>query len=1183
MTPALLLKLEALVYALLHSLWQSGVAFLVLWMLLRFIPARKAQLRYGLGVFALTAILAANVFTWAWLDVSVARKPQTRSSESSVALVAATKSVDATPSVAMPVGEPSPSSEQPSFQVASSPAVPKPMLAQNWIPWIAGVWLLGVLVFLIRTLHSMVGAGRLRKDSREVTDPALLALASEIGSLLKIAKRVRIFVSDHINMPAVIGCLQPVVLLPASMLTGAHPEYLRAVLAHEFAHIKRWDYLINIAQMLIESLLFFNPFVWWISRQIRREREACCDQIAAQQCQTPAHYLKAVIACAQPAEAEMRHRLPDVALALGGPNANDDKPLVDRAKRLLQPGYRPAVRVRWLTMLGILAGTALILYSMIQGAHVAAKILTPKERIEQIAELRKEYAKKSDLNQNSVQKNIRVSGSVLLEDGAELPKLAEMGILSESSDGAGFDERQTRIGAFDHEVSSGKITVYAWAQGYAPVVAGPFQGDNDLKDIHLVLKKGFEATVRVTDESSKPIEGVEITLAYGSTRFPNNGLGKATVPTNSNGEAKIANAESVNAALRLRKLGFKAVELNEVKLDPQNPLNLTMSPGNHVAGVVRALEDPSKIIPKATFHIAQTRKPDGHMGYGLGGGPVFATTDEKGAFVIDTLLDGVTYIVVVKADGYRPALLKLTNESGNVDVSLKSALSMKGKVINLPPNADARISYYEYVRAPGELNTIHNPHQRSVELQMRDGVGHFELRDLYEGLVNFFINGKGYQLDDFTESRDDIVIDFAAKPEDEEVLISNVPKRKVVIQFDVPEGSPAAEGSLKITYQRAGNKAGFNTVVKPEKVEKPQPKEVVKGKPNRPLTSWGEKTISVANGRAEIEAPVPNRLNLNLDGLTGYTTSPKFNRDWNGPFFEVGEGATVFEQRIPVAAAGAIYGEIVNADGSALNHVRVEVRGASSEFVFRHMQGTRKDDLTQGFIVTPLPLGGEYLLKVKKDPSVVVAAQVRLDEKMPNQKMRIVIPVGKTIYADVSDEDGKAVPDHPFYFTTSENPGSNIELGFYRSDENGRVTIPEVNTEYSGSYTLRSESQKDYIPAFYEFIAGQSPVKIQLSKGLILEGVAINVETGKPMADAKIYALPNHKKPASAVSELTVAHQAEAITDAEGRFRFSNLPDKEMTIQSYSAYLEDLKTPPVARPGQTEPVILKLKPYPRNN
>src|SRR5262249_62123234 len=90
------------------------------------------------------------------------------------------------------------------------------------------------------------------------------------------------------------GWLHPVILLPASTLTGLSPGQIESILAHELAHIRRHDYLVNLLQSLVETLLFYHPGVWWVSRRIREERELCCDDLAVGVVGGPVLYAEAL-------------------------------------------------------------------------------------------------------------------------------------------------------------------------------------------------------------------------------------------------------------------------------------------------------------------------------------------------------------------------------------------------------------------------------------------------------------------------------------------------------------------------------------------------------------------------------------------------------------------------------------------------------------------------------------------------------------------------------------------------------------------------------------------------------------------------------------------------------------------------------------------------------------------------
>ena len=95
-------------------------------------------------------------------------------------------------------------------------------------------------------------------------------------------------------MPCVVGWIKPTVLIPVSAFTGLSVDDLEMIVAHELAHIRRHDVLVNYIQSAIETVLFFNPAVWWISRRIRVEREHCCDDIAAEVCGNRLAYARAL-------------------------------------------------------------------------------------------------------------------------------------------------------------------------------------------------------------------------------------------------------------------------------------------------------------------------------------------------------------------------------------------------------------------------------------------------------------------------------------------------------------------------------------------------------------------------------------------------------------------------------------------------------------------------------------------------------------------------------------------------------------------------------------------------------------------------------------------------------------------------------------------------------------------------
>jgi len=121
---------------------------------------------------------------------------------------------------------------------------------------------------------------RLKRHSVQTPAESLVRTVNPLSTQLGIRPAVTLLESPLVAVPSAVGFLHPVILLPASALTGLSPEQLEALLAHELAHVRRHDYLVNVLQCIVETLLFYHPAMWWMSGRIRAERENCCDDLA---------------------------------------------------------------------------------------------------------------------------------------------------------------------------------------------------------------------------------------------------------------------------------------------------------------------------------------------------------------------------------------------------------------------------------------------------------------------------------------------------------------------------------------------------------------------------------------------------------------------------------------------------------------------------------------------------------------------------------------------------------------------------------------------------------------------------------------------------------------------------------------------------------------------------------------
>jgi bla regulator protein BlaR1 len=195
---------------------------------------------------------------------------------------------------------------------------------QEHLLWIVGLYALCAVVMALRLALGLVW---IRNTARvQVSNKRLQASVSRMATQFGVTRAVRLRVVDNLASPLTAGWLRPLVLVPASLVSGMPHELLEALLAHEMAHVKRLDYLVNLGQNVVEILLFYHPAVWWISGRIRAEREQIADDIAARHTGDPRTLARAL------SELEKlqfsRHHL---ALAANGGE------LVSRVRRLVRP------------------------------------------------------------------------------------------------------------------------------------------------------------------------------------------------------------------------------------------------------------------------------------------------------------------------------------------------------------------------------------------------------------------------------------------------------------------------------------------------------------------------------------------------------------------------------------------------------------------------------------------------------------------------------------------------------------------------------------------------------------------------------------------------------------------------------------------------------------------------------
>jgi len=165
----------------------------------------------------------------------------------------------------------------------------------RYTPFITISWLLGIVLTILYRIYGYSKIRSLIRQAKQVEESYWVPKIKEMMQKIGLKREIIFLLSPGIDTPAVIGFLKPVLLIPVSFFTGVDSSYIEAIILHELAHIKRYDYLVNIIQLIIETLGFFHPAVWWISSQIRRERENCCDDFAVELLGDKFIYVKSLV------------------------------------------------------------------------------------------------------------------------------------------------------------------------------------------------------------------------------------------------------------------------------------------------------------------------------------------------------------------------------------------------------------------------------------------------------------------------------------------------------------------------------------------------------------------------------------------------------------------------------------------------------------------------------------------------------------------------------------------------------------------------------------------------------------------------------------------------------------------------------------------------------------------------
>jgi beta-lactamase regulating signal transducer with metallopeptidase domain len=1129
----------SLLTALLHSLWQAVVIAGLLMLFLGSKAAKNSNIRYLAALIALTTILLCGLFTWSVLEY----EPPAATEVPSIA-----SSTQETVSTTVPAG-----SSQKNALVGAKTFEPEAAsddsVRSKWRTWVIGAWLIGVALMLLRAIYIVVGGAKLRRLCRPLEDELILALVEQLRKCVGIARRIRVAVSEHIFVPGVVGCIWPTLLLPAWMISGVSTDDLRAILAHELAHIRRYDYLVNFYQMVIEAILFFNPAVWWISKQVRFEREACCDQVGVAATGQRIRYAEVLTNWA--------HRLKDenaniAAPAMGFGKADDKGALVERMRRIVVVGHRPRLRVSWYVAAITLILSVTILIGLWRGTTMtvalAGKLLTPQQRIDKIAEISKEYGFED--REYGPDDKILVSGIVRTYDGRPLPKDTHIMLRSHRPrHGTSKEIGVSRNGHFAEKgvlkcyIEYGRIFVMASSNRYAPAFAGPFEVEpgGRIEGIEMVLEQGFESHIKVMDEGNRPIPGAQIVGGY---VYPNGGYHHTIkLATDQNGLAIIQHALARKLGLQIEADGFESERIDNLVPEPDRAVVLKLKATPPSTGIVTS-KTSGKPIEGAEVRVMMSYQGNHSYSENNIDGRPDAVTDKDGRFRLSKLRSDRQYLLLVRAkDCGRQYLSNIKPGDNDIKIELGPKKIIRGRImgdveqLSKDKNGQPGVAYWQYYRF-GDHSQSHA--QKWAPVTIKEDVGYFQIDECWGQRVNIWAAGQRTSVDVDEDTLDDVMIEL--KPE-EAVM------REVVLRFHVPQRSPEVKGGVRIDYAKPEDSG-----MKPE---------------------W----LDIQNGQARYEIPVPGKFKYSIDYTQGKRPVGYWFEEIKPMDIPAGNGPFVID--VPVYPAGAIYGRILHPDGSLAKDARASLIVARKPEMIRNrfsihdaLQGS---GLLEGkFNASPLPLGGEYVIVAYSQNSFMATEAILLDQANPIIDRDVQLVKGTKLSGQLLDIDGTParydielkvsiiVGEHSWGTTAQK----------IRPDVNGCFSFENINPDISGKYSIHVNVGPGYRPARHDVVDMKQSVIIRLEKGLCATGIVIDEATGWPVPGVKVRAYFVEQTNGKVESEYL---EADSSTNHGGEFVFSNMAKRSYELMFSGVRIADPRMSYRLIGGQKEPLIVRAR------
>lgn len=1150
---------DVLAWVLIHSLWQGICIAAATCLLMRIIPARSANFRYVTCVAGMLTIVLGMLVTGAILTL----EPQGSTVASAAVNLEQRLNSPVPPGapvVALPTAHRvNANGVKQSENRVNQPLSPvAPHWSLRWASWMIAAWLVGVAVMLLRTAAAIIQVRSWRK-SIVVVDPQqlapLAAILQRMCEQLGFRWVVTLVVSERVRVPAIVGVFAPCILVPAAMLTGVSIDHWQVILAHELAHIRRYDALVNLVQMLIESVLFFNPSAWWLSRQIRVEREACCDALAAKLCGESVVVARALVEFAAGLAKSGSNIAVTPALAtFADPAAPGD--LTDRVHRLVEPDMAAHPRVSWGGLLVVMASLVFTALALNWGTGVvvktAARLISPQERVAELERLQNQAtgdvfppepsdsaaatANGSQAVPKAPEKVVRqyaVTVVIRTFDGKPLAKEAyAMGVSRNGDFGTvsslwhNYSQQSECRETFKYAPC--ELLIAARCRGYSDIVSpildlrsGPLA-----RTVELILARSRTVKVLVRDESGRPVPGARLkssaSIELGGTR---GGFGPSELIADSGGVITMTGVGNLGYQMNVRAPGFEWQELIR-DLSQVETMQVELKKGRPTLFNVI---DAATGQPVSQARFVTLRVSNGPSTSDIYGDPrrqavdawsSFGETDAAGRLILDELNGQVQYAIGVLAEGYGLAVVQDVR-AGQPPATVKMfpPFKLAGRIVgaldrlaDTPSKSAAKpqrtfsysYSFLKNNRNSGEQVTV-------------DERGHFEIDNLSFG--------------------EEITLTLPDRDE-KFVVTKSIPD----LEFSVPSVSERAARDVLIHLTGTTAGAPARGTIRVDSTH-PDPAVRLESKP----------APALLENEVMLNFPIGTQLRIQADKLVGYQIDPLQVEVVAGPRRQFID--------IPARPAGGILTTILHADGSRATKGKVHVWAV--KLPPGHKDNSKLNPSMQdpaAEILSSLPLGGSYRILAyewnQDRVTAVVSDEVTLDESQPVAELKLQFKDGMPVAFEVRRPDGRpaqgATVALNFYFglPKTSNFGSCVSCV---TNDQGVAVFKDV-VDVAAIAPLKCNMYVTVAPSDYRGWLGtldlRHPEVIQLQPGVTASGVLVDAVSGKPIPHAAV------RIGARDYGQAQYTGHLETTTDSQGVFRFQGLERIE-----YRVYLNGAVAP----------------------